>query len=233
MIQFADIQACLASRGIRSLAIDTPGYGMSDRPAGTPSLADYADNIVPVLDALKIRRAVIAGHHTGAGIAIAFGAGHPDRTAALLLHGTPIYTDDERAARVAADHSDRKLSPDGTHLSDYFQSIRDYIGDASGTAVTATWSTLAWYLAGEADVAHDAVFNAPSEAALRSISAPVLILSDEKDSLAENDRRAAALRSSFRFQQFSDGHSHALMLHPARWARIAAAFTKEVAAETP
>ncbi|MHB9880633.1 alpha/beta fold hydrolase [Pacificimonas sp. ICDLI1SI03] len=233
MIQFADIQACLAAQGVRSLAIDTPGYGMSDRPPGEPSLAEYADNILPVLDTVGIDRAVFAGHHTGAGIAVAFAAAHPTRTGGLLLHGIPLYSEEERRTRLAKDHSRRELSTDGSHFSDYFASIRDYIGGAPGTAVTATWSTIAWYLAGEADIAHNAVFTAPTETALRAVTAPVLILSDEQDSLAANDRRAATLQPSFRFQQFSDGYSHSLMLDPARWARIAAEFSAEIAAASP
>jgi pimeloyl-ACP methyl ester carboxylesterase len=215
MIEFAQIQPCLARMGVRSLAIDTPGYGMSDAPPGKPSLAQYADNLIPVLDSLGIRTAVIAGHHTGAGIAIAFGARHPERTAGLLLHGTPVYTPAERAQRLAASQDARKLSDDGSHLSDYYASIRKYVGDSPGVQVTATWSTLAWYLAGASDVAHEAVFEAPSEQALRSVRAPVMIFTDTQDSLAENDRRAAALRPWFRLTEFSQDRSHALMLHPA------------------
>lgn len=230
MIEFAQIQPCLAQMRVRSLAIDTPGYGLSDAPAGKPSLAQYADNLIPVLDKLGIREAVIAGHHTGAGIAIAFGARHPERTAGLLLHGTPIYTPAERAQRLAGAHDERKLSDDGSHLSDYYASIRKYVGDSPGVQVTATWSTLAWYLAGVSDVAHDAVFLAPSEEALRSVRTPVMIFSDTQDSLAANDRRAAGLQPWFRLTEFSQDRSHALMLQPAKWARLAAQYVKDVEA---
>jgi hypothetical protein len=32
MNQYAEVQACLAAHGVSSLAIDTPGYGLSDPP---------------------------------------------------------------------------------------------------------------------------------------------------------------------------------------------------------
>lgn len=228
MLQYAQIQNCLAESGIRALAIDTPGYGLSDHPEGKPSLREYAANIVPVLDALGIDRAVVAGHHTGAGIAIAFGAQFPDRTAGLLLQGTPVYTDEERAQRIAGSVHERELSADGTHLSSYYSNILDYVGRTPGTEVTATWSTLFWYLAGVADVAHDAVFAAPSMDDLRSVRAPVMIFSDAGDSLAANDHRAAGMRPWFRLTEFSEGGSHGLMLQPARWARLAAEYVRQV-----
>lgn len=232
MVQFAEIQSCLAARGVRSLAIDTPGYGMSDAPQGNPTIAQYADNIVPVLDALRIGRVIVAGHHTGAAIATAFAARHADRTAGLLLHGTPLYTETERAERIAGSWNGRPIAPDGTHLSEYFQRIRAYVGDAPGTLVTANWSTLFWYLSAGSDVAHDAVFENDLGRDLAVVRSPVLILSDAGDSLHVNDQRAAAMRPWFRYRQFSEGRSHAMMIDPARWAAIAAAFDADVAAGT-
>ena len=38
MLEFAQIQNAFAEMGIRSIAIDTPGYGNSDRPKKVPTL---------------------------------------------------------------------------------------------------------------------------------------------------------------------------------------------------
>lgn len=225
--QYAEVQACLAARGVSSLAIDTPGYGLSDAPAGHPDLPVYADNLLPVLDALGLDRVIVAGHHTGAAIAAVFAARHPARVRGVLLHGTPLYTAEERAARLAAPERPRTLSPDGTHLSDYYRYIRDYAGDHPRTALTATWSVMNWYLAGANDIAHEPVYRHDLEADLRRIAAPVLILSDARDTLHANDRRAAMLRPNFRYRQFSDRGAHAMMIDPAAWADIAAAFVRD------
>ncbi|WP_109808897.1 alpha/beta fold hydrolase [Sphingosinithalassobacter portus] len=229
MVQYAEVQACLAQRGVRSLAIDTPGYGMSDMPEGHPTIAQYADNLVPLLDKLGLERVIVAGHHTGAAIAASFAARHPDRTAGLLMHGTPLYTDEERATRRAAAHRTRDLSADGSHLSEYYAYIRNYAGANPRTEITANWSTITWWLSGVADVAHEAVFENDLGADLATVTAPTMIFSDAKDSLHANDRRAAALRPWFRYTQFSDGGAHAMMIDPARWARLAGTFVGEVA----
>ena len=228
MIQYAEVQTCLAGLGVRTLAVDTPGYGMSDAPEGRPTIADYADNIIPVLDELGIENVIVAGHHTGAGIAAAFVARHPDRTVGLLLHGTPLYSEEEHAQRLALPERGRELAPDGSHLSSYFNSIRDYVGTEPRTLVTANWSTLFWYLAGAADVAHDAVYRYDLEKDLLAVRSPVLILSDKGDSLHENDMRAAKMRPWFRYRLFSDGRSHSLMIDPARWSVLAARFVQEI-----
>ena len=131
MIEFADIQPCLAARGMRSLAVDTPGYGMSDAPDGKPSMQAYADNIVPVLDYLKIRKVIVAGHHTGAAIAAALAARHADRVTAVVLHGAPNYNDAERAQRLALPHPDLTLKPDGSHLSNYYAKLYPRAGRIS------------------------------------------------------------------------------------------------------
>lgn len=228
MVEFAEIQNCLAERGIRSLAIDTPGYGMSDAPAGKPTIAQYADTLVPVLNSLHIQRVVVAGHHTGSAIAAAFAARHPERTVGLMMHGTPLYTAEERSQRLNAKQRSRDLSEDGAHLSDYYKYIRDYAGRNPRTKVTATWSVFNWYEAGVNDVAHDAVFRNDLGADLAKVRAPVLILSDAKDSLHGNDLRAAKRYPRFRYLQFSEDGAHALMIDPARWANVAAGFLDEV-----
>ena len=233
MIEFAEIQACLAERGVRSVAVDTPGYGMSDAPAGRPTIAQYADVLVPVLDSLHIGKVIVAGHHTGSAIAAAFAARHPERTLGVLLHGTPLYTAEERTQRLTAKARSRTLSDDGAHLSDYYRYIRNYAGHDPRTRITATWSVFNWYEAGVNDIAHDAVFNNDMSTDLDKVRAPVLILSDAKDSLHINDERAAHLYPRFRYLQFSDGGAHALMIDPARWAAIAAHFVADVGKQSP
>ena len=56
---------------------------------------------------------------------------------------------------------------------------------------------------------------------------PTLILSDARDSLHANDRRAATIAPNVRYRQFSDGGAHAMMLDPARWAEVAAGFVAQ------
>ncbi|GJE27670.1 alpha/beta fold hydrolase [Methylobacterium organophilum] len=64
-------------------AYDMMGHGGSDGPAGKPELADYAAQLVGVLDALKIGRAHLVGHSMGAMVALEAALSHPERVGSV------------------------------------------------------------------------------------------------------------------------------------------------------
>src|SRR5690349_13550919 len=65
-----DLLADLPARGLRVIAWDQPGYGLSDAlPMAGPSPADYADALRALADALDLRRFFLVGHSLGALIA--------------------------------------------------------------------------------------------------------------------------------------------------------------------
>lgn len=71
--------------GWRAVAYDLRGFGRSDKPENGYTYAQMADDLAQFMDALKIRRAVIAGHSMGGMLAQDFAAAHPDRVAGLVL----------------------------------------------------------------------------------------------------------------------------------------------------
>src|SRR3954454_1006746 len=68
------------------IAIDLPGTGESDKPAGPYSTDGYADQIAAFLGAIGIEQAHVAGMSLGAAVAIHLAARHPDRVRSLSLH---------------------------------------------------------------------------------------------------------------------------------------------------
>lgn len=68
-------------------ALDLPGHGKSGGH-GRDSVADYAAVLLGFLDALSVKRAVIAGHSMGGAIAQQFALSYPDRVAGLVLVAT-------------------------------------------------------------------------------------------------------------------------------------------------
>ena len=76
-VQFAHVQPILADLGVRSVAVDLPGYDMSDGPDFLPSAEQYAETLIPMIDHFGIKRATLHGNHTGASIALAFAAAFP------------------------------------------------------------------------------------------------------------------------------------------------------------
>jgi pimeloyl-ACP methyl ester carboxylesterase len=72
---------------MRVIAPDLPGHGRADGPGRDDTLA-YARDLLALLDALAIPRAIITGHSMGGAIAQQMGIHMPDRVAGLVLIGT-------------------------------------------------------------------------------------------------------------------------------------------------
>src|ERR671925_1414585 len=68
------------------IAVDLPGSGESDKPAGPYSTDGYADQVAAFLDAIGIERAHVSGMSLGAAVGIHLAARHPDRVRSLSLH---------------------------------------------------------------------------------------------------------------------------------------------------
>ena len=101
----------------RVIAFDTPGYGMSDRPAAPLSIAGYSAAFADGLDALGGNGAVdVFGFHTGSLLAIELALLRPDRIARVALSGIPMREPDVRAARLVAARSGPVPTDDGVAL---------------------------------------------------------------------------------------------------------------------
>jgi pimeloyl-ACP methyl ester carboxylesterase len=71
----------------RLIRFDKRGTGMSDRPAGAPTLEERTDDIRAVMDAAGSGRAHVLGYSEGGNMACVFAATYPERTLGLLLWG--------------------------------------------------------------------------------------------------------------------------------------------------
>lgn len=88
----------LFARSRDVIAVDTPGFGLSDAPAEPPSARRYAESYVAVLDALGIEKVDLLGHHTGATFALETAAAFPERINRLVLFGVlAVRSEEERA----------------------------------------------------------------------------------------------------------------------------------------
>ncbi|MDG2319531.1 MAG: alpha/beta hydrolase [Rhodospirillaceae bacterium] len=228
MIQFAEVQNALADMGVRSVTVDTPGYGMSDPPNKQPSIKDYADILVDVFDYLKLDKVLIAGHHTGAAIAASFASDYPNRVTAIIMHGVPQLTAEESSGHPSLHPKPRTPLADGSHLSHSFQGRTP--PDSAQILEARTWMTLTSFISGP-NLAHWAVFHYDMLPDLEAIKAPGLILSDANDSLHPIDLRVAEMRPDFEYVEFSQGSIFAFMTEPKRWAKIAAEYKSKI--ETP
>jgi pimeloyl-ACP methyl ester carboxylesterase len=68
------------------IAIDLPGTGESDKPAGPYSTDGYAEQVHAFLGAIGVEQAHVAGVSLGAGVGMHLAARHPERVRSLSLH---------------------------------------------------------------------------------------------------------------------------------------------------
>jgi len=73
------------SRDYQVLAIDLPGFGASDRPAGSYDVGTQAERLASILTALEIEQAHLIGNSMGGHIAALYAARYPERTLSLGL----------------------------------------------------------------------------------------------------------------------------------------------------
>jgi pimeloyl-ACP methyl ester carboxylesterase len=75
------------SESFRVIGVDLPGHGMTGGP-GEETIADFANNITSLMDALGLESTVLGGHSMGGAIALDIALRSPDRVAGLVLVGT-------------------------------------------------------------------------------------------------------------------------------------------------
>jgi non-heme chloroperoxidase len=73
---------------IHAFALTQRGHGEADRPVTGYQPRDFAADVAAFMDALQLKRAVIAGHSMGSTVAQRFGLDYPERTWGLVLIGS-------------------------------------------------------------------------------------------------------------------------------------------------
>jgi pimeloyl-ACP methyl ester carboxylesterase len=226
MVEFGAVQNSLADLGFRSIAVDTPGYGLSDQPGILPTIGGFADNLIALLDHLDLPRVVVGGHHTGACIATALAARHASRVAGVILHGCPLYTAEEAAAFRRHAEWDRTPRLDGAHLSLLFSDPEVLALLHEDALPVWTWMAVMMFLQGP-DIGHWAVNRYDMARDLVRVRAPGMVLTDLEDHIHFMDHRAITLRPDFRLNILAERGTDAIMTNPGRWATLAAAFFQE------
>jgi pimeloyl-ACP methyl ester carboxylesterase len=124
--EFRDVIPLLAEN-FRVYAMDTIGFGDSDKPRGPASVEGYGEGVIGFLDAVGVERTSIVGHHTGGVIAVEVAATHPERVNRLVLSGTTCV--DEEGRKIAAEWppiDEVEMSTDGSHLLALWQKRAPY-----------------------------------------------------------------------------------------------------------
>lgn len=221
-LQYKNAMPHLAGRGIRCVAVDTPGYGLSDGPDQPASIEDYADSLAAVLEGLGLDKPVVLGHHTGASIAAAFGAAYPGMVSRLLLHGVPIYTEEERQQRLSKPHFDQTPREDGSHFTDRW-AVADGVSGNKATPEAIHWSVVQFFWAGPNEwFGHHAAFKYDMETDFKALTVPTVVLSNAGDTLHAKMPYLESLRPDFKYVSMDGGTFHIIFEDAERWASVVA-----------
>jgi non-heme chloroperoxidase len=85
----------LLPHDVRAVSASQRGHGASDKPDTGYEVEDFAADVVPLLDAVGIKQAVLAGHSGSCLVARRVALDHPDRVAGLILEASPTTLRDD------------------------------------------------------------------------------------------------------------------------------------------
>jgi pimeloyl-ACP methyl ester carboxylesterase len=224
----------LAQRGLHAVALDTPGFGMSDPTPRPWTIPDYAAAVWQVADALGFDEVTLLGQHTGAVVACESAKQAPQRVTGIVLQGLPLYDAAEREEKISSYAPAYVPTEDGSHLLVIWDRV---LGLYPGLAVEETDRQVLEYLATGPDfaTAYRAVFaHEVDTGSLRDV--PIALVHGEQDLVHRfTDTVTAALPwahldvvpgTDFAPDEYPAEFADAV----ARWAHTFRADTKDVVA---
>ncbi len=129
------------------IAIDTPGYGMSDAPPAPLDMTQYAAGLSDGLAELglgKDRPFNVYGFHTGALLAIEVALAHPEAVRQLALTGLPMRSAAERAELLAKARKTVDLDEEGTVALGMGRQLWDYVVAARTKGIPLAHQAALW-----------------------------------------------------------------------------------------
>lgn len=226
--QFAKAMPLLADAGLRAVAIDLPGFGMSDPPPRPPSVPDYATAVLALMEALAIEPVVMVGSHLGAQVASETAATRPEAVERLVLVGPMPTTREERAAHQALIETEKNASikDDGRHLQEMWQLVLEYFQGWTDIAAIQrlvvsqlSAGTRNWY-------GHNAVFAYDHATTLARQRQPCLVLSNTGDIAHAFSLRTCEQFPKFAYRELQGGTALIVDEQPRAWTDAVIAFAR-------
>lgn len=227
-IQFVRALPILA-RHHRVLALDTPGFGLSDPPLTQPTMGDYADTLLDTLDVLGVERATLVGHHTGAHIAIEATVKAPDRVASLILSGVFAITDEAQRPewKTYFEQFRFELDAHGAFLERFPLPMLERDFTYSPEDPERYLMELIAYLQGGPDFwwAYHAMIEQPVYELLAQVERPMFMLNQRHGRVVDETRAAHAAFPHATYLEL-EGGTEVPMDDPEAWAGALLAFVE-------
>ena len=206
----------LPPEGMRAIAVDLRGHGLSDKPsyARAYSLDAYCADLDALLNALELPAAALIGQSMGGGIALRFAITRPERvTKLVLINPTGLVRIVGRNALRILPRS--VVSAIGHRLVPRWSAglILRYVayGDPSKVGdrdIDEYWSPtqLAGYVYAARSALAEFEWGPISDADAASLTVPTLVILGARDRLIRNTARAARRLRESSLYQVAGGH---------------------------
>jgi pimeloyl-ACP methyl ester carboxylesterase len=204
-LQFAAAMPGLAAAGFHALAIDMPGFGMSDPLPEPRTLEDFAAAAAAGLDAMGWKSACVVGHHTGAVVGAVLAEQSPARVDRLVLNGMPLLTEQEKEFFRGFYFGPTVPAADGSHL------MRAWETRVKATPGWTDLEAMHRYLvdglvSGKTSwMAFPLVINADLSGLISRIKVPTLLFTNTGEDLYDATCRCLELRPDFAYFELVGG----------------------------
>ncbi len=177
------------------IAIDTPGYGDSDRPNEPQSIPSYTGAISDALIALGYgpdgKGAVdVLGYHTGCLIATELAAAYPDMVRKLVLPGLPFFTGPDRQRLYDENAKADLIMSDGSHLTKKWEFAASAIDTGLKLERAQTHFNDLMQCYPQCWWAYHGVFTYSAEERFAAVTQPVLLITTAGSLKAETEAAA-------------------------------------------
>lgn len=216
----------LSREGFMAIALDTPGFGMSDAPREEPSVADYSTAIGAVMQHFKLTKTALLGHHTGSCVAAEFAHRNPDRVTKLILSGAGVQTPEEFAESRNQRPQVPKVERNGSHLLEMWKRRLAYpmgredldLANRHFCRTLLRWD--GFFRGTRAAATYDL------RAAVAEMKVPTLMMCGVVDGAFRYQAEARKVRPDFTFVEFPNASSYVVDENPDAWVGAITTFLR-------
>jgi len=186
----------LLAKKRRVIAMDHIGCADSYKPKAQPTIQDYANGVVQLMDGLNIQTASIMGHLLGSYVGIELAAASPERVSNLVLSGVS-WIDEKTGPSMENKFKQWRIKGDGSH----YQEIWNFFNSRAPRPIDILYRNVLDVLkAGEvSDYGHIAVARyTQMEKRLRLILCPTLLIWAAGILALQGDRGTSESRQRFK-----------------------------------